>query len=231
MKRKNLEEIKTFESPPKIVNIFSEKEIKMIEQLYYDLPERTFNKKQNVKKKAWIQNHNKELDKIYLEKLKEALGDFKMDTLKSETGEDFYGLFHESFAPLTLHVDSGFFPEDLIYKQVVTPLTPYGDTVIFKNRWYGRSTTFTIDPEELKFKPKPEQNDRSNQHLGEEDFDKEVHKKYLSHININNLKGLKVEMIYKWRVGDTVIMDRSHIHSASTRIKEKKLGLTTFTKK
>jgi hypothetical protein len=231
MERKNLEEIKNFESPPKIINIFSANEIKMIEQLYYDLPEKTFNKKQNVKKKAWIQNYNKELDEIYLKKLKEALGDFKMDTLKSESGEDFYGLFHESFAPLTLHVDSGFFPEDLIYKQIVTPLTSFGDTVIFKNRWYGRSTTFTIDPEELKFKPKPEQNDRSNQHIGKEDFDKEIHEKYLSHIDINNLKGLKVEMIYNWRVGDTVIMDRSHIHSASTRLKEKKLGLTTFTKK
>jgi len=231
MERKNLEEIKNFESPPKIINIFSANEIKMIEQLYYDLPEKIFNKKQNVKKKAWIQNYNKELDEIYLKKLKEALGDFKMDTLKSESGEDFYGLFHESFAPLTLHVDSGFFPEDLIYKQIVTPLTSFGDTVIFKNRWYGRSTTFTIDPEELKFKPKPEQNDRSNQHIGKEDFDKEIHEKYLSHIDINNLKGLKVEMIYNWRVGDTVIMDRSHIHSASTRLKEKKLGLTTFTKK
>jgi len=231
MKRKNLDEIKSFESPPKIVNIFSEKEIKMIEQLYYDLPERTFNKKQNVKKKAWIQNYNKELDKIYFQKLKEVLGDFKMDTLKSEKGEDFYGLFHESFSPLTLHVDSGFYPEDVIYKQVVTPLTPFGDTVIFKNRWYGRSTTFTINPEELKFKPKPEQNDRSNQHIGEEDFDREIHQKYLSHIDFNNLKGLKVEMIYNWKIGDTLIMDRSHIHSASTRIKQKKLGLTTFTKK
>ena len=231
MKRKNLEQIKKLETPPKIINLFSEKEIKMIQDLYDSLPTRVFNKIQNVKKKAWIQNYNKELDKIYFQKLKEVLGDFKMDTLKSEKGEDFYGLFHESFSPLTLHVDSGFYPEDVIYKQVVTPLTPFGDTVIFKNRWYGRSTTFTINPEELKFKPKPEQNDRSNQHIGEEDFDREIHQKYLSHIDFNNLKGLKVEMIYNWKIGDTLIMDRSHIHSASTRIKQKKLGLTTFTKK
>ena len=231
MKHINLDKIKSFETPPKIVKIFSEKEIKMIEQLYYDLPDRIFNKKQNIKKKAWVQNYNKELDKIYFNKLKEALGDFKMDTLKSETGEDFYGLFHESFSPLPLHVDSGFFENDIIYKQVVTPLTAFGDTVIFKNRWYGRSTTFTIDKEELKFKPKPEQNDRSSQHLGEEEFDREIHKRYLSHLDINNLKGLKVELIYNWKIGDTLIIDRSLIHSASTRIKEKKLGLTTFTKK
>ena len=231
MNRIHLDKIKSYESPPRIVNIFSKKEIKMMQQLYTDLPERVFNKKQNVKKKAWIQNYNKELDKIYFDKLKDVLGDFKMDTLKSETGEDFYGLFHESFSPLTLHVDSGFIEKDIIYKQVVTPLSSFGDTVVFKNRWYGRSTSFTIDPEELKFKPKPEQNDRSCEHLGEGEFDKEIHQKYLAHIDINNLKGLKIELIYNWKIGETLIMDRSHIHSASTRIKEKKLGLTTFTKK
>ena len=227
----HLDKIKSYESPPRIVNIFSKKEIKMMQQLYTDLPERVFNKKQNVKKKAWIQNYNKELDKIYFDKLKDVLGDFKMDTLKSETGEDFYGLFHESFSPLTLHVDSGFIEKDIIYKQVVTPLASFGDTVVFKNKWYGRSTSFTSDPEELKFKPKPEQNDRSCEHLGEGEFDKEIHQKYLTHIDINNLKGLKIELIYNWKIGETLIMDRSHIHSASTRIKEKKLGLTTFTKK
>ena len=231
MKRINLDKIKENESPPKIVNIFSEKEIKMIQELYADLPERVFNKTQNIRKKAWVQNYNKELDKLYFDKIKNVLGDFKMDTLKSESGEDFYGLFHESFSPLPLHVDSGFDEKAIIYKQAVTPLSSFGDTVVFKNRWYGRSTSFTIDPEELKFKPKHEQNDRSCEHLGQGEFDKEIYQKYLTHIDINNLTGLKVELIYHWKVGETLILDRSHIHSASTRINEKKLGLTTFTKK
>ena len=226
-----LDKIKSYESSPKIVNIFSPKEIEMIQQFYADLPERVFNKKQNIRKKTWIQNYNKELDKIYLDKIKDVLGDFKMDSLKSETGEDFYGLYHESFSPLPLHVDSGFNENDTIYKQVVTPLSSFGDTVVFKNKWYGRSTSFTIDPEELKFNPNSEQNDRSCKHLGDEEFDKEVHQKYLTHIDINNLKGLKIELIYKWKIGETLIIDRSHIHSSSSRIKEKKLGLTTFTKK
>ena len=231
MKRIYLDKVKSFESAPRIVNIFTEKEIKMIQELYAELPERIFNKKQNIRKKAWIQNHNKELDKIYFNKLKDVLGDFKMDTLKSETGEDFYGLFHESFSPLPLHVDSGFYENDIIYKQAVTPLSSFGDTVIFKNKWYGRSTSFTIDEVELKFRPKHEQNDRSNKHITDGDFDKSIHEKYLTHIDINNLKGLKVDRIYHWKVGETLIMDRSHIHSSSSRIKEKKLGLTTFTKK
>ena len=231
MKRKNIDQIKSLESSPKIVNIFSEKEIKMIQELYDILPEAVFNKKQNVRKKSWITNYNKELDKIYFDKIKDVLGDFKMDTLKDNTGKDYYGLFHESFSPLPLHVDSGFNEEAIIFKQVVTPLSSFGDTVIFKNKWYGRSTSFTIDPEELKFKPNSDQNDRSCEHLGNENFNREIHQKYLTHLDINNLKGLKVELIYNWKIGETLIMDRSHIHSSSSRINNKKLGLTTFTKK
>ena len=138
MKRVHLDEIKSLESPPRTVNIFLEKEIKMIRELYDDLPERVYNKKQNIRKKVWIKNYNKELDKIYFNKIKDVLGDYKMDNLKSQTGEDYYGLFHESFSPLPIHVDSGFHAEDIIYKQVITPLTPIGDTIFFKKRWYGR---------------------------------------------------------------------------------------------
>jgi len=231
MQHIHLEEIKKLESPPKVVNIFSNQELKMMQELYENMPERTFNKKQNVKKKAWIQNYSKELDKTYFSKLQDLLGDFKMDTLKSENGEDFYGLFHESFSPLPLHVDSGFDEKAIIYKQIITPLSSFGDTVVFKNRWYGQSTSFTIDKDELSYKPKPGQNARSSDHIGAEIFDKKTHQEYLNHIDINNLKGLEIEFIYNWKLGETMIMDRSHIHSSSSRINDKKLGLTTFTKK
>ena len=231
MKRKNIDEIKKLESVPQIVKLFSDKEIQNILELYDSLPVTVYNKKQNIIKKRWLQNYNKSLDEMYISKLKEVLGEFKFDNLKSDKGEDFFGLFHESFSPLKLHVDSGFEEQDIIFKQIVTPLSPIGETVIFKNRWYGKSTTFTIDKDELNYKPKPDQNDRSSEHLGDEDFDKEIHKKYLTHLDINNLKGLKVELVYQWKVGETLIMDRSHIHCSSSRIKERKLGLTTFTKK
>ena len=231
MKHDNLDKIKNLEGSPKKVNIFSQQEIKLIQELYKKLPERTFNKKQNIRKKVWEKNYDKKLDEIYFNRLKEFLGDFKMDNLTSESGEDYYGLFHESFSPLPIHVDSGFKKEDVVYKQVVTPLSSIGDTIFFKKRWYGRSTTFTINPDELNFKPRPDQNDRSNQHIGEKEFDKELHKKYLTHIDINNLKGMEIEFIYEWKIGESLIVDRSHIHCASTRITGKKLGLTTFTKK
>ena len=86
MEHKYLDKIKSLEGPPKKVNIFSPEETEMIKELYELLPERKYNKKQNVRNKAWQQNYNKELDKIYFSKLTEALGDFKMDNLKSESG-------------------------------------------------------------------------------------------------------------------------------------------------
>ena len=231
MEKKNIEEIKKFEGAPKIVKLFSDQEIQDIIELYNSLPITTNNKNQNVIKKRWIQNYNKSLDKIYISKLKIALGDYMMDNLKNDAGEDFLGLFHESFSPLKLHVDSGFNDQDVIFKQAVTPLTPTGETVFFKRRWYGKSTTFTIDQAELKFKPGPGQNERSSMHLGAKEFDKEMHQKYLSHIDINNLRGLEIEYVYKWKIGETLIVDRSHIHCSSSDIGGRKLGLTTFTKK
>ena len=231
MKHKNIDEIKKLESLPKIIKLFSDQEIKNISELYNSLPVTVHNQKQNIIKKRWLQNYSKSLDTMYISKLKEVLGEFKMDNFKSEKGEDFFGLFHESFSPLKLHVDSGFEEKDIIFKQVVTPLSPIGETVIFKNRWYGKSTSFTIDADELKFKPESGQNERSREHLGTEEFDKEIYRKYLTHIDINNLKGLKVELVYQWKVGETLIMDRSHIHCSSSKIVNKKLGLTTFTKK
>jgi len=231
MKRKNIEEIQKFESLPKIIKLFSEQEIKNILELYNSLPVTVHNQKQNIIKKRWLQNYSKSLDTMYISKLKEVLGEFKMDNLKSEKGEDFFGLFHESFLPLKLHVDSGFKEKDIIFKQVVTPLSPIGETVIFKNKWYGKSTSFTIDEDELKINPGPGQNERSCEHLGIEEVDREIHRKYLTHIDINNLSGLKVELVYQWKVGETLIMDRSHIHCSSSKIVNRKLGLTTFTKK
>ena len=120
--------------------------------------------------------------------LKNEIGDFKMDNLQDENGKDIYGLIQESYAPIGLHVDAGFNPENQVYKQSLIPLTPVGSTIIFKNRFYGRSTNFTLDPEELKKKDLGYgQNRRSSEHLklfGEKAFDKKIYDKYLKHEKI-----------------------------------------------
>tara|TARA_B100001758_G_C18301610_1_gene552711 strand:+ start:508 stop:681 length:174 start_codon:yes stop_codon:yes gene_type:complete len=54
MEIKNIESIKKFEGPPKVIKIFSEEEIKSILKLYESLPVTVNNKKQNVIKKKMV---------------------------------------------------------------------------------------------------------------------------------------------------------------------------------
>ena len=89
-----------------------------------------------------------------------------MDNLQDEEGKDIYGLIQESYAPIGLHVDGGFEIKNQIYKQSLIPLSSVGSTIIFKNRYYGGSTNFTQDPDELKKKKLGYgQNKRSSEHL------------------------------------------------------------------
>jgi len=233
---KQIEKIKKNEGKPKILkNIFSKDEIQKFINLYNELPITVHNKKQNVIKKRWLHNFGSELEELFYIKLKNEIGDFKYDNLKSEDGKDILGLFQESYNPIGLHIDGGFDFNNLIYKQSLVPLTPIGSTVIFKNRIYGKSTNFTIDENELNIKSlKYGQNIRSSEHLNKFDnkpFDREMHKKYLNHEQINNLAGLEIDLIYEWEIGSMLIFDRTNLHCSSSIIDGKKLGLTTFTKK
>ena len=234
--REKIKEIKKTESPPKVIkNLYNKEEIQDFLKLYKDLPVTTHNKKQNVVKKRWLQGYNEKLEKLFFERLKKEIGDFKMDNLQDENGKDVYGLIQESYSPIGLHVDGGFELKNQIYKQSLIPLTPIGSTVIFKNRFYEMSTSFTQDPEELKKKNLSYgQNKRSSEHLklyGNKPFDKKIHEQYLKHENIDNLKGLEVELIFEWEVGSMLIFDRSHLHCSSSVIEGKKIGIATFTKK
>ena len=233
---KNIEDIKKTESVPKVIkNIFSKDEINKFLDLYKKLPTTVHNKKQNVIKKRWLIDYSKEMEGLFCERVRNEIGDFKMDNLKTEEGNDIYGLFQESYNPIGLHIDGGFNLESQIYKQTLIPLTPVGSTVIFKNRYYGKSTNFTIDEKELEMKKlNYGQNQRSSEHLGKfgnKPFDNEMHEKYLKHEKLENLIGLEVELVYQWEVGSMLIFDRTNMHCSSSVIEGKKIGLTTFTKK
>ncbi len=233
---KNIDQIRELESSPKIVrNLFSNNELESFIKLYEKLPTTVHNKKQNVIKKRWLKNYNLELENLFNKKLKNEIGDFKMDNLKDENNEDILGLFQESYNPIGLHVDAGFNLSEIIYKQTLIPLTAKGSTVIFKNKFYGNSTSFTIDESELKKKNlKYGQNIRSSDHLKMYEqipFKKEDHAKYLKHEKIENLSGLEIDLVYEWELGSMLIFDRTRLHCSSSIIDGKKIGLTTFTKK
>ena len=233
---KKIIEIKKLENSPRVIkNIFTKEEINGFLDLYKILPTTVHNKKQNVIKKRWLVDYGKELETLFYERLKNLIGEFKYDNLKTDSGNDIYGLFQESYNPIGLHIDGGFNFNDLIYKQSLIPLTSVGSTVIFKNRFYGNSTNFTIDEKELEVKKlNYGQNKRSSEHIGmygEKPFDKEIHRKFLSHEKIENLIGLEVDLIYEWELGSMLIFDRTSLHCSSSVIEGKKIGLTTFTKK
>ena len=186
---KEIEKIKKLEGPIKIVkNLFSKNEINKFLELYNKLPTTVHNKKQNVIKKRWLKDVNLELENIFFKRVKNEIGDLKMDNLKDEKNEDVLGLFQESYKPIGLHGDGGFNTEEIIYKQTLIPLTSRGGTVIFKNKFYGNSTNFTINEEELKqTKLNYGQNFRSSEHLKlyeDKPFNISDYEKYLKHERI-----------------------------------------------
>ena len=233
---KNIDKIKKLEGPVQVIkNLFSRNDIENFLKLYQNLPTTVHNKKQNVIKKRWLKNYNLELENLFFEKVKNEIGEFKMDNLKDENNEDILGLFQESYNPIGLHVDAGFNLDEIIFKQTLIPLTHKGSTVIFKNKFYGNSTNFTIDKNELNNKNlNYGQNYRSSEHLNifeKKPFNKDDHKKYLGHEDIKNLSGLEIDVVYEWELGSMLIFDRARLHCSSSIIDGKKIGLTTFTKK
>ena len=183
MQRK-IEIIKKNEGKPLVVkNCFDMQQIEKFQNLYKELPITVHNKKQNVIKKRWLHDYGSEVEKIYYSRVRQEIGDFKYDNLKTDDGRDILGLFQESYNPIGLHIDGGFNLDDLIFKQTLIPLTPVGSTVIFKNRYYGQSTNFTTDEDELKKKDlKYGQNKRSSEHIGmfgDKPFDKNLHEIFI----------------------------------------------------
>ena len=219
----NISKIKETESDPKIVKLFNEKEIKDILEFYQKIPISTFNEKQKIKKKHWHLEVDKKMDDFIKNKIDQILNDWEIDNMYSD--QPAFGLFHETFGSLGIHADTGHNSSNVIYKQVLIPLTDVGETILYEPRWYGQSSSFTLDKEELK--NANGYNKRTNEHIGEEDFDKELYNKYLTYEDYSNLKGLKVKTIYEWKLGDAFIFDRTFIHSSSI-LKKKKIALTIF---
>ncbi len=145
---KFIEKIKKLEQKPYVKEkFFNDSEIEQLIKLYFSLPIEINNKRQRIIKKKWTINFNPELQNIYKNKLNSIIGPFEMDNPVNTEGQESLGLFQESFSPVSLHVDTGFDFEKIIYKQILVPLTNEGETVIFKNRFYGCSTTFSINEE------------------------------------------------------------------------------------
>ena len=219
----NINLIKETETDPQIFRLFDNTEISKILKFYEKLPLATFNEKQRIKKKHWLLGIDKEMDSLIINKIDQLLEDWEIDNMYSK--EDALGIFHESYNPIKLHVDTGRDKKKIIYKQALIPLTDTGDTIIFEPRWYGQSASFTVKKEDIE--NNVGYNLRTNDHIGKFDFDKNFHNKYLNHEDYENLRGLSVKKIYNWKLGEVFVFDRTFIHCASD-LKKPKIGLTIF---
>ena len=144
------------------------------------------------------------------------------------------------------HVDSGETEEELNGHAILIPLKYSEDnyTVFFNNRWNGPkakfSKNFTQEKEEnLSEVSKRNKKIFGNQPINDykdiinismEDFDKDEHQKWLSHIKIEDLKGFTLESVLPWKLGSAIVWDRNQIHTG-THFLSKKTFLTIFTTK
>ena len=81
---KQIKNIKQYEGKPKILKkIFNKEEISKFINLYNELPITVHNKKQNVIKKRWLAEYGKDLEKVFYNRVKNEIGEFKYDNLKT----------------------------------------------------------------------------------------------------------------------------------------------------
>jgi len=123
--------------------------------------------------------------------------------------------FHANKKPYGIHTDSGYDPNELIYKQGIIPLinkpiNKKTHTVILRQKCY-HSSSFPNIKEDLK----------AQKHVEHLDFESpmspEVYKTYWEECPERSLQmqGFTIDYPFEWNINDTVIWDRSHIHCSS----------------
>lgn len=70
---------------------------------------------------------------------------------------------------------------------------------------------------------------RTNKHIqSDNEFDKKLYDKYMSHQPYEDLKGMEVEKIFQWKPGKLFMWDRVQIHSSDNFLKDNNLESKTF---
>ena len=119
--------------------------------------------------------------------------------------------WHQKITNFGLHADCGDGNQKTLDKNILIPLdfdikTPC-TTVVFKNKWFGPDVKFYKSAHTLN-----EDISKCEGYDVKNFIDEKIYKKYLKHVDKELLKGLKVEEIYNWNLGDVFTFDRQHIH-------------------
>ena len=198
-----------------VQNVVSEKEIKSLiswmykpDHYYIDRP-KSYGKNINIENDDWPKDTVFNiLDKAGISK--------KLDlVLFIEQKENCFGI----------HADTSDGNQETLDKNVIIPFDEDAHTVIFKNKWLYSDVKF-YDSE----KTATGEITHATEFDTSKNIDKETYNKYLKHVDYNKTKGLTIEYVYKWNLGDVFSFNRQYIHCPGYLTKPKK-SIIIFTRK
>ncbi|MEO0336418.1 MAG: hypothetical protein AAF202_08485, partial [Pseudomonadota bacterium] len=152
--------------------------------------------------------------------VKEQIEQLLRNKLQGELSEP-YGLaftFHRNYFPYGTHTDSGYDPEEWIYKQGIIPLEvdPVDTkvfTIIFEQKAYhsvsypGKVETIrALRPEELAMIEGLTDKTLSDEELTDYFQGKQDSERF---------RGFQVALPFEWKLGNMALWDRSHLHCSS----------------
>lgn len=136
---------------------------------------------------------------------------------------------HNSKGARGLHVDTSDIYNEKNWLAILFPLEFIGPahTLLFDNFYNGANSRFSLDSATDKTVVDRSQISNYDPSII---FDKNIYSKYLSYMDVNDLHGFTLEMIYEWNVGDALVFERQQIH-AQGDIDDYKLSLVIFVNK
>lgn len=162
--------------------------------------------------------------------LKEYIGEFKVRNVH----------FFETEVPHVIHNDDTF--ENIKpYKAFTIPLKIFGSSddiklILFDQYfYYGPAKFFNGETNDREvFYNQSVTNYEYVSYTNNKGIDKNVQKKYLTHCNKEWLKGLSINTVLDWKIGNILCFDSLQLHCSSdftTQGVYKKIGLSIFTVK
>jgi len=189
---------------------------------------------------SWVDPLGQPLKEIFEDKLGNLLGDYTLD----------FFAYQEAIQPWKVHADIRWYdrPKHLPQHVVLIPLdvitngeennNEWDDTysIMFKQRNYLSNQKNTNKAElgntDQKSWSRPCENPSAELFTEGYNIDKDVHKKYLSHMPYDWMEGLEIETIYKWEKMSCGHWDQNQLHCADNFLAKNiktKLSLIFFT--
>lgn len=160
--------------------------------------------------------HGPRLKQLFHEKLLEHIGEYQLD----------FFAWQEAIKPWKIHADLRWYADKVPHKVILIPLdviseqADWADTysLTFKQRSYLRNNPNTNVGKkgntDQKNWARAIDNPNTEGCINGYAIDKSTWQQYLSHVPYEDLEGLEIDKIYKWKPCSAVIWDADQLHCA-----------------